>query len=127
MEKISHRNVLIAIRVKRLKNGTVPLTHPGESLQVLTYKKKAGGETGAHFHKPKQRVTQSLQECLIIIKGRIKVDLYGVHRKKIKSLYLSPGDIIIFTGGGHAVHVLEDTELIEVKNGPFIEDKVIIK
>lgn len=128
MEKISHRNVLIAIRVKRLKNGTVPITHPGESLQVLTYKKKAGGKTPAHFHKPKQRVTQSLQECLIMIKGRIKIDLYdGVNRKKFRSVYLSSGDIIIFTGGGHAVHVLEDTELIEVKNGPFTPDKVLIE
>ena len=62
-----------------------------------------------------------------MIKGRIKVDLYGIHKKKFRSLYLSAGDIVIFMGGGHAVHILEDTELIEVKNGPFIEDKVLIE
>lgn len=127
MEKISHKNILIAVRVKRLKNGAIPLTEAGEPLQVLAHKRKAGKITPAHFHLPKRRVTQTLQECLIMIKGRIKVDLYGIHKKKIKSLYLSAGDIVIFMGGGHAVHILEDTELIEVKNGPFIEDKVMLE
>jgi hypothetical protein len=127
MEKISHKNFLVAIRVKRLKNGAIPLTEPGDPLQVLTHKRKAGKKTPAHFHLPKKRITQSLQECLIMIKGRIKVDLYGTHKKRIKSLYLSAGDIVIFMGGGHAVHILEDTELIEVKNGPFIEDRVMIE
>ena len=76
MEKISHKNILIAIRVKRLKNGAIPLTSPEEPLQVLAHKRKAGKKTPAHFHLPKKRITQTLQECLIIIKGRIKVDLY---------------------------------------------------
>ncbi len=127
MEKISHKKTLIAIRVKRLKNGAIPLTESGEPLQVLSHKRKAGKKTPAHFHLPKRRVTQTLQECLVIIKGRIKVDLYGTHKKKIKSIYLTNGDIVIFMGGGHAVHILEDTEFIEVKNGPFVEDKVLIE
>ena len=127
MEKISHKNVLIAIRVKRLKNGAIPLTEPHEPLQVLAHKREAGKKTPAHFHSPKKRVTQTLQECLIVIKGRIKIDLYGTHKKKFKSIYLSAGDVVIFMGGGHAIHILEDTELIEVKNGPFIEDKVMIE
>lgn len=127
MEKISHKNTLIAIRMKKLKNGAVPLTEPDGPLQVLAHKRKAGKKTPAHFHLPKKRVTQTLQECLVMIKGRIKVDLYGNHKKKIKSLYLSAGDIVIFMGGGHAVHILEDTELIEVKNGPFIEDKLLLE
>ncbi len=127
MEKITHGKTLIAIRIKKFKSGALPLTEPNEPLQVLTHKRKAGKKTAAHFHLPKRRVTQTVQECLIIMKGRIRVDLYGIHKKKIKSLYLSAGDIVIFMGGGHAVHILEDTELIEVKNGPFVEDKVLIE
>ena len=42
MEKIIHKNVLIAIRVKRLKNGAVPLTESNEPLQVLAHKRAAG-------------------------------------------------------------------------------------
>lgn len=126
MERISHKNILIAIRVKKLKNGATPITDPDEPLQVLSHKRYAGKITPAHFHLPKKRVTQTLQECLIMMKGRIRVDLFGNHKEKIKSLYLSAGDIVIFMGGGHAVHILENSEFIEVKNGPFIEDKVFI-
>lgn len=127
MEKIIHKNTLIAIRVKRLKNGVIPLTEPNEPLQVIAHKRKVGKKTPAHFHLPKKRITQTLQECLIIIKGRIKVDLYGIHKKRIKSLFVSAGDIIIFMNGGHAIHILEDADFIEVKNGPFIEDKILLE
>ena len=126
MEKIIHKNVLIAIRVKRLKNGIIPLTESNEPLQVLAHKRGTGKITPAHFHLPKKRETQTLQECLIMIRGKIKVDLFGTHKEKIKSLYLSTGDVVIFMNGGHAVHILADTEFIEVKNGPYMEDKVMI-
>src|SRR3990167_2065551 len=100
MEKIIYNNILIAVRVKKLKTGATPLTKPSEPLQVLTHKRLAGKKTLAHFHLPKKRVTQTLQECLIVIKGRIKIDLYGTHKKKFKSLYLSSVDIVIFMVGG---------------------------
>ena len=127
MEKINCKNLLIAIRVKRLKNGAVPLTDPLEPLQVLTHKRKKGKYTKAHIHTPKKRLTQTLQECLVVIKGKIKIDLFAPSNKFFKSIYVSAGEVVIFMNGGHAVHILEDTELIEVKNGPFVEDKVLIE
>lgn len=127
MEKIIYNNTLIAIWVKKLKNGAVPLTDPLEPLQVLTHKRPAGKYTKAHFHTPKVRVTQKLQECLVMIKGKIKIDLYTPDKKFFKSIYVSTGQAIIFMDGGHAVHILKGSEIIEVKNGPFVEDKVLIE
>lgn len=127
MEKIIYKQTLIAIRVKKLKNGALPLTDPFEPLQVLAHKRKAGKYTKAHLHRPKKRVTGKLHECLVVIKGKIKIDLYGPDKKYFKSVYLSPRQVIIFMNGGHAVHILEDAELIEVKNGPFVEDKVLLE
>lgn len=127
MEKIIYKNTLIAIWVKKLKNGPVPLTDPRQPLQVLTHKRRAGKYTKAHAHAPKKRITQRLQECLVVLKGKIKVDLYDSKNKFFKSIYVSSGEAVIFMGGGHAVHILENTELIEVKNGPFMEDKVMLE
>lgn len=127
MEKINYKNLLIAIRVKRLKNGAVPLTDPLEPLQVLTHKRKKGKYTKAHIHTPKKRVTQNLQECLVVIKGKIKIDLYTPEKKFFKFIYLSTGEAVILMNGGHAVHILKDCEIIEIKNGPFVEDKVLIE
>ena len=127
MEKIIYNNTIIAIRVKRLRNGAVPLTDPLEPLQVLSHKRKKGKYTKAHIHTPKKRITQNLQECLVMIKGKIKIDLYGPDKKFFKSIYLSSGEAVIFMNGGHAVHIVKDSEIIEVKNGPFIEDRESIE
>ena len=118
--------MLIAIRVKSFEEGTSPLTSPTEPLQVLSHKKPKGKDTKAHVHISKKRVTQKLQECLVMIKGKIKIDLYGPDEKRFKSIFLSPGEVIIFMDGGHAVRIIENCEFIEIKNGPFIEDKVMI-
>ena len=127
MEKIFYNNTLIAIRTKRFKKGIIPLTDPLQSLQVVIHKRKVSSYTKAHMHKSVERVTQNLQECLVVIKGKMKIDLFASDNKFFKSIYVSAGQTVIFISGGHAVRILEDAELIEVKNGPFIEDKVFIE
>jgi|SRR3989344_4977323 len=128
MEKIIHNKILIAIRIKKLKNGVVPITDPHEPLQILSHKQQKGDySTKAHIHVPKTRITKRLQECLVVIKGKIKIDLYASNKEFFRSIYLSAGQTVIFINGGHAVHVLNDSEIIEVKNGPFVGDKEMIK
>lgn len=127
MEKIFYDNTLIAIRLKRLKNGVISLTEPSEPLQVLGHKRNRGEYIKAHIHEPKKRVTEKLQECLMVVKGKIIIDLYSPTKKFFKSVHLSAGDIVIFMNGGHGVHILDDSEIIEVKNGPFVEDKELIE
>lgn len=126
MEKIIHGNNLIAIRIKKIKNGIVPLTDPNEPLQIVTHKRSSGEYTKAHIHAPKTRTTEKLQECLVVMRGKIKIDFYTPDKKYFKSIYLSSGEAIIFIDGGHGVHILKDSEFIEIKNGPFIEDKIFI-
>ena len=127
MEKIFYKNTLIAVKFKKFKNGAIPLTDPLEPLQVLVHKRQKGKHTPAHMHTPKERITQKLQECLVVMKGKIRIDFYGLDKKFFKSIYLSAGEIVIFMNGGHAVHLLQDSEIVEVKNGPFVEDKVLIE
>lgn len=104
----------------------MPITDPDESLQLVIHKRSAGEYTKAHIHAPKKRITKKLHECLVVIKGKIKVDFYTPDKKYFKSIYLSAGEAIIFMNGGHGVHILKDSEIIEIKNGPFIEDKIFI-
>ena len=126
MEKIIYNNNVIAIRIKKFKNGITPFTDPNEPLQLVLHKRASGEYTKAHSHAPKKRITEKLQECLVVIKGRIKIDFYTPDKKYFKSIYLSSGEIVIFVSGGHGVHILKDSEIIEIKNGPFIEDKIFI-
>jgi hypothetical protein len=127
VEKIFYKNTLIAIKFKKFKKGAMPITDPMEPLQLVAFKHPEGKYTKAHIHKPRKRITQRLQECLVMIKGKIKIDLYSPDKKFFKSIYLSQGQAAILMNGGHAVSVLKNSEILEFKNGPFVEDKNFIE
>lgn len=126
MEKIFYKGILIGICISSFPNGSVPHTEPNEGLGLLTLKHPKGTYLKAHVHLPKKRITNRLQECFIVRRGKVRVDLYGPDKKFFKYIYLKEGETFIALNGGHGFHFLENSELWETKNGPFREDKVFI-
>ena len=53
------------------------------------------------------------------------MDFYDKECNYIESRILNQDDIIVLVTGGHGFEVLEDLEMIEVKQGPYVgeEDK----
>lgn len=88
--------------------------------QQLAYMRHPTGKTIApHFHNFIQREVYRTQEVLFIKRGRIRVDFYGSDRTLIDSRILKTGDTIMLVSGGHGFETLEETEMIEVKQGPY--------
>ncbi len=118
----------MGIKISSMLKGSNPTTSSESPLQVVTLSHPKGTKLVAHKHKPIKRITIFSETCFMVRRGRIKIDLYEPkHHKLFKSIILESGDIFItFNGSGHGVHILEDAELFEIKNGPFIEDKIII-
>jgi len=50
------------------------------------------------------------------------VDFYDDSRNYLESRQLAAGDVILLAAGGHGFEVLEDLEMIEVKQGPYVGD-----
>jgi mannose-6-phosphate isomerase-like protein (cupin superfamily) len=65
-------------------------------------------------------------EVLFIKSGRLRVDFYDTNQKYLESRILDRGDIILLIVGGHGFEMLEATEIIEVKQGPYVgeHDKI---
>lgn len=126
MPNILYKNKLVAIFINRLTNGSIPQTEGKEPLQLVTLKHPKGKYLVAHSHKPTPRQTEKMQECLIVKRGKIKVDLYGTDKKMFKKLTMKTGDLLILLNCGIGIHFLEDAEVVELKNGPFVEDKVLL-
>lgn len=126
MEKIFYKKVLLGTRIKRFEKGSNPLTDDAEFIQALSLKHPKGSYLKAHYHKPMKRVTSKVQECLIVQRGRVKLDLYGYDNKFFKFIFLGPGEVFILLNGAFGIHMVKDSELIEVKNGPFKKDKILI-
>lgn len=101
-------------------------TPPTLSQQVAFMRHAAGKKIAPHVHNPVTRQVLYTQETLFIRKGRVKVNLYSSGLEHITSLELRTGDVILLCGGGHSFEMLEETSMIEVKQGPYAgqDDKV---
>ncbi len=67
------------------------------------------------------------QEVLFVKSGKVRVDFYNDEKVFLESRELNTGDVILLAAGGHGFQMLEASELIEVKQGPYCgdQDKVI--
>ncbi len=93
---------------------------PEESVHQLgVLKWPQGHRIDAHVHNDMTRTIDSTQEVLFIRSGRVRVDLYGDDRLYQSSLELGPGDVIFLASGGHGFEILEDADIVEVKQGPY--------
>ncbi len=66
------------------------------------------------------------KRCLYIKTGKVRVDFYDDNQHYLESRIVEKGDVILLAAGGHGFEMLEDSEMIEVKQGPYCgeEDKV---
>lgn len=124
MEKFFYQNTLIGIRIRKFKPGTVLITEETEPLQALAMQQKAHTVIKPHSHTATKRITHTLQECIVVISGSVRVDLFGSGKKIIKRVTLRAGDLFITVSGGHAVTFLSDAKIYEIKNGPYVKDRV---
>ena len=77
----------------------------------------------AHVHNPVWREVQYTQEVLFIKKGKLRVDFYDEQQQYLESRMLQAGDTILLITGGHGFEVVEELEMIEVKQGPYLGDQ----
>ena len=80
----------------------------------------AGKVIQPHVHNPIPRNVRYTLEVLFIKRGRLRVDFYTDNKDYIESHMLVAGDVILLATGGHGFEVLEELEMIEVKQGPYV-------
>ncbi len=100
---------------------------PDEYSQQLAYMHHPAGKViDAHVHNVIHRNVVYTQEVLFIKKGKLRVDFYDDYKDYLESRILKAGDTILLTSGGHGFKVLEEVEMIEIKQGPYAggQDKV---
>jgi hypothetical protein len=120
------RTLAIIIRASFKCDGIKFFT-PNEYSQQLAYMNHPKGyQIKPHIHKSVPRNVEYTKEVLIIKSGILKVDFFDDDKNYLESKVLNPGDVILLAFGGHGFEMLESTEIIEVKQGPYagVEDKV---
>ena len=120
-----YRMIAIIIYAEYHSEGIDFFTPNNFSQQLAYMKHPKDYKIGAHAHKPVPRSVKYTQETLFIRKGGVKINFYGENKQYLDSRKLKTGDVILLVSGGHDFFMLEDTEMIEVKQGPYAgeEDK----
>lgn len=96
---------------------------PDEYSQQLAYMNHPQGYViQPHVHNPVPRQVQFTKEVLFIKSGRVRADFYDDDKKYLESRVLNSGDVILLAFGGHGFQMLEASEIIEVKQGPYAGD-----
>ena len=75
-----------------------------------------------HIHNSVLREVHFTNEVLFIKSGKVRVDFYNNNKTFIEESVLNKGDVILLASGGHGFQMLEDSEIIEVKQGPYAGD-----
>jgi hypothetical protein len=94
---------------------------PNEFPQQVGYmKRKKGYNIEPHLHSTIKREIFATNEVLFIKSGKIRVDFYDEKKVFLKSLVIKKGDTLLLISGGHGFEMLEESEIIEIKQGPYI-------
>lgn len=124
LEHVEHAGETLAIIVRaQYSCEGISFFTPNHYSQQLAYMNRPAGHViDAHSHNPVQREVTYTSEVLVVRSGRMRVDFYDGSRNYLESRILASGDVILLVTGGHGFEMLESTEIIEVKQGPYAGD-----
>ncbi|MNL51541.1 hypothetical protein D3C87_1746460 [compost metagenome] len=128
IDRIEHNGVLLSIIIRAdYKKEGISFFTPSDFSQQLGYMNRPKGYIiDPHVHKLVERKVTLTQEVLYIKSGKVLINFYDDDRNYLESRTVNTGDVILLAHGGHGFEMLEDAEMIEVKQGPYVgdEDKV---
>lgn len=121
IQHIIHSNQLLSIIIRRnFEKQGIEFFTPDDFSQQLAYMKRSKDYViPPHVHNPVLREVQLTQEVLFIKSGKVRVDFYDDDKNYLESTIVEEGDVILLAHGGHGFEMLEESEIIEVKQGPY--------
>lgn len=125
MEIITNINKILGyiIRDDHKCEGVEFITPDDYSQQVAYMHHPTGKVIEAHVHNTVHRSVTNTQEVLFIKKGKLRVDFYDDYEAYLESRVLNSGDVLLLVSGGHGFKILEELEMVEVKQGPYLGEK----
>jgi mannose-6-phosphate isomerase-like protein (cupin superfamily) len=121
LEMVSIDGALCATIVRRefRGEGIEFFTSDTDTLQLGYMRREPGYVIRPHSHRSVPRQVEFTNEVLIIRSGKVRVNFYDNAQSYRTSVILDQGDIILLAECGHGFEMLEECEIVEVKQGPY--------
>jgi hypothetical protein len=125
IEYVMSNKILLSVIIRtNYKSEGIEFFTPNDFSQQLAYmNRKKGYSISPHVHNLIPRDVQLTQEVLIIKSGKVRVDYYDNNKNYLESRVLMQGDVVLLADGGHGFYMIEDSEIIEIKQGPYAGEK----
>ena len=124
LNQIKHGNLLLGIIIRHnYYSEGIKFFTPHDFSQQLGYMNRPKGYIiPPHIHNSVVREVHFTKEVLFIKSGKVRVDFYDDRQNYLESCILNQGDVILLAFGGHGFEMIEESEIIEVKQGPYACD-----
>ena len=121
VENVVYEGELLAILLRADYHAEgIKFFTPGHFSQQLGYMNRPSGYViDPHVHNSVSRLVHFTKEVLFIKSGKVRVDFYTENKIYIESRLLSGGDFLLLAYGGHGFEMIEESEIIEIKQGPY--------
>lgn len=121
IERILYREQLLAIIIRNdFRADGIEFFTPDNFSQQLAYMcRPAGYVIAPHVHNPVPRQVSFTKEVIFVKSGKVRVDFYDESQSYLESRILLAGDVVLLAFGGHGFEMLDTSELVEVKQGPY--------
>ncbi|MGE4553723.1 MAG: hypothetical protein AB7D57_11460 [Desulfovibrionaceae bacterium] len=117
------REYVVVVRAGHVPAGGIEFfTPPDYSQQMGAMLRPAGHVIPAHVHNETHREVTRTCEALFVRRGRVRTDVYDEAGAYLGGLDLGPGDVALFVRGGHGFTMLEESDIVEIKQGPHVGD-----
>lgn len=113
----------LIIRASYKREGIEFFTTDDDTLQMGYMFRPAEYNIAPHRHNAVPRTVYLTQEVLVLRSGKVRVDFYNNDEQYLRSTILNKDDVILLSSGGHGFTMLEPSEIIEVKQGPYGGEK----
>ena len=122
----AHNVLAMIIKNEFDKDGISFITPDDYSQQMAYMHHPKNHRILPHIHNLVKREIFYTKEVLFIKSGKLRCDFYSEEKKYLQSLVVGTGDVVLLVSGGHGFECLEETRMIEVKQGPYAgeNDKV---
>lgn len=121
IENINNAGQTLAILLREsYRDEGIKFFTSDDFTQQLAYMNRPLGHIIApHIHNSVPRQVEFTKEVLFIKSGKVRIDFYDNDQNYLESRILCKGDVILLAHGGHGFEMLEESEIIEVKQGPY--------
>lgn len=111
---------ILAVIILGSHRGNPSFLTPDDFPMQLGYlPRKAGDVVKLHRHNKAERKIESTSEALFLRTGRATLTIS--HEGESVKIGLDSGSVVLLHDGAHGLEFHEDSDLVEVKQGPYLK------